>query len=133
MVTTLQIDTLSLARKLRDANGDPDAMAQAMAEGVGSVDIGHLATKADLAEVRGELKLEIAELRGEMREGFARIDVKFEEVNAKFEQVNAKFETVNANIERMGRNLVLWLIPTILGTGGLILAASRLLSETPGG
>ena len=69
-----------------------------------------LATKADVAELRGELKTEMADLRGEMRAGFA--------------EVRAEMAEGRAESQR-------WLIATVIGLfigfGGLFMAMSNAL------
>lgn len=150
MATTLQIDTLALAKRIRDANGDPDEVARAMAEGVGSVDISHLATKADLAEARNELKHEIGQVRhelkheiGEVRQelrreiGDTRAELKNDIVDVRGEIANVRGEIASVRIEmsslvntvtfRMG----VFMIATVALTSSLTVALLRILPPSP--
>ena len=69
MTQALRIDTLAFTRKLREAGAD-EKLAEAIAEGIGTVDMSEFATKADLAALRIELVAEIrassAELKSEI-------------------------------------------------------------------
>ncbi len=40
------------------------------------------------------------DLRADMKEGFARVDARFDQVNARFDQVNARFDQVNGRIDQ---------------------------------
>ena len=59
MTQALGIDTLAFARKLKEAGAD-ERLAEAIAEGIGTVDMSEFATKADLAALKIEL---VAEMR----------------------------------------------------------------------
>ena len=62
----VSFDTLAAARRLKEARVEPD-QAEAIAETIGSaVGAGGLATKADLAGLRAELKADISELKAGM-------------------------------------------------------------------
>ena len=69
MTQLLGIDTLSFARKLREAGAD-ERLAEAIAEGISTVDMSEFATKADLNALETELKAEIrascADLRSDL-------------------------------------------------------------------
>ncbi|MDE0209255.1 MAG: DUF1640 domain-containing protein [Boseongicola sp.] len=64
-MTDASFDTLAVTRQLKARGFDPD-QAEAIAEAVRTGVTGGVATKADLAGLRGELHNEIAELRGEL-------------------------------------------------------------------
>ena len=51
MANALQIDTLAFSKKLREAGAD-EKLADAIVEGVASVDTTVLTTKADLSETK---------------------------------------------------------------------------------
>ena len=70
MPAMLRFDTLKFAKRLTDAGMDP-RQAEAIVLGLSETDVSELASKADTAEVRGEiadlgtdLKAEIAGVRG---------------------------------------------------------------------
>ncbi len=65
MPATLRIDTLKFVRKLTEA-GMERRMAEAIAEGLAEADTSDLATKADLAALRSDLKAEIADSKSEI-------------------------------------------------------------------
>ena len=76
------IDTLKVARRLREAGftePQAEAVVAAVLDGTAGAD---LATKADLAELRGELKADITELRAELRQAELRLEAKIEAIKA---------------------------------------------------
>lgn len=68
MASEFRIDTLKFARRLTEAGMDP-RHAEAIVDGLSDADTSDLATKTDIAEVRAE----IADLRGELRTGLAEL------------------------------------------------------------
>ncbi len=70
MSAALRIDTLKFVRKLTDA-GMERPMAEAIADGLSEADMSELATKADLATVKAELKADINAVRLEAAENKA--------------------------------------------------------------
>jgi len=78
----MAIDTLKVAKRLREAGftePQAEAVIGAVQEGMEGAD---LATKADIAELRAELKAEIAALRSELREAALRLEAKIEAIKA---------------------------------------------------
>ena len=69
MTQALRIDTLAFTRKLREAGAD-EKLAEAIAEGIGTVDMSEFATKADLAALRIELVAEIRASSAELKSEF---------------------------------------------------------------
>jgi hypothetical protein len=67
MSAALRIDTLKFVRKLTDA-GMERPMAEAIADGLAEADTSDLATKADLAALKAELKADINAVRFEAAE-----------------------------------------------------------------
>jgi hypothetical protein len=65
------IDTLQLSRVLRDRAGFSQDAAEATAEALGEAIGGEVATKADITELRTELKVDIAGLRTELKADIA--------------------------------------------------------------
>jgi|GEM_PF-497292 len=67
MAHALQIDTLAFAKKLKAAGAD-DRLADAIVEGITAADTSELATKADIQEVRTEIKEVENVLRTEIKD-----------------------------------------------------------------
>ena len=67
MSAALRIDTLKFVRRLTDA-GMERPMAEAIADGLAEADTSELATKADLAALKAELKADINAVRFEAAE-----------------------------------------------------------------
>ena len=68
-MTSTDFDSISAAKRLRDAGFNAD-QAQAIVEGMhqaATADRNELATKADVAALKAELKADIASVRIEMR------------------------------------------------------------------
>ena len=73
MAHALRIDTLAFARRLKEAGAD-ERLAEAIVEGITTADASDLATKTDIAEVRGEIaevRSEVAELRADVHSEIA--------------------------------------------------------------
>ena len=66
MAHALQIDTLAFTKKLREA-GAEEGLAEAIVEGLTAADTSELATKADVAEVKSDLKADIAEVKNDLK------------------------------------------------------------------
>ncbi len=71
-MTVLAFDTYKAVKALREAGAD-EALAEAVVATVGDAIGGNVATKADLAEVKAELKSEIAAVKTEIAEVEARL------------------------------------------------------------
>ena len=71
-MTALAFDTYKAVKSLREAGAD-EALAEAVVATVGDAIGGNVATKADLAEVKAELKSEIAAVKTEIAELEARL------------------------------------------------------------
>ena len=68
----LAFDTYKAVKALREAGAD-EALAEAVVATVGDAIGGNVATKADLAEVKAELKADIAAVKTEIAEVEARL------------------------------------------------------------
>jgi DNA-binding transcriptional MerR regulator len=78
----MAIDTLKVAKRLREAGftePQAEAVIAAVQEGTEGAE---LATKADLAELRAELKAEIASLRSELQQAELRLEAKIGAIKA---------------------------------------------------
>ena len=65
MPQALRIDTLSFARRLKKAGAD-ERLAEAIAEGIGTVDMSEFATRADLASLEARLMAAMADLKSDV-------------------------------------------------------------------
>jgi hypothetical protein len=134
----MALDTLKVARRLREA-GFTEPQAEAVVATVQEAAAGaDLATKADLkaeitalrtelkaeiAEVRTELKAEIAELRGELPQSGLRLE-------ARFESIKADILAMKADILNRVFSLILGaLVVNIVAIVGAVLAAARLVGH----
>jgi hypothetical protein len=78
----MAIDTLKFAKRLLGA-GFSDSQAEAVVATVQeAAEDAEVATKADLSDMRAELKAEIAAVRSELREVELRLEAKIEAVKA---------------------------------------------------
>ena len=78
----MAIDTLKVAKRLREAGftePQAEAVVAAVREGMEGAE---LVTKADIAELRNELRAEIADLRAELRQSELRLEAKIEAIKA---------------------------------------------------
>ena len=64
---TVSFDTLAVARRLQEADFT-DRQAEALTGAIGTALTGGVATKADIADLRGEMAEMKTDLRGEMAE-----------------------------------------------------------------
>lgn len=110
----MPLDTLKLARRLAAAGMPPeqaDGVAAAIADGMAE----QVASKADLAELRSELKTEMAELRAEMKTEFAALRTEMAAIRTEL----ANFRTAT----------IQWIVGAILlnwvAMAGLIIALSH--------
>lgn len=97
----MSLDTLSLARELRAADLAP-MQAEASASAIGRAVVETAATKADLLQVRTELKGEIDELRAELK------------------------GEIRATAEALKASLLTWFVGTQFALGAVLIAALKL-------
>ncbi len=124
-MSMVAFDTLKLARRLREAGMPPEqaeAVADAEAEALGEFVLSNLATKADIAEVkgeiadlRGELKGEIADLRGELkgeiadlRGEIAKVEGKVAEARQDIADLRGELGKIDARFEKMDRKFTIY-------------------------
>lgn len=116
----MPIDTLKAAKRLREAGftePQAEAVIAAVQEGTEGAE---LATKADLVELRAELKAEIAALRSELRETELRLE-------AKIETIRSDMGAMKADILSRVFGLILGaLIVNIVAMIGAVFAVAKL-------
>ena len=134
----MAIDTLRLARKLREAGfneAQAEAVADAVREGAESAD---LATKGDLALTTAELRAEIAELRSEMRAEFAAVRAEMREMEQRLIlRITNEIAGVRNEIAALKTELLTRMFQMILGAvlvnaiamAGLMFAFAKLLGH----
>jgi ribosomal protein L29 len=145
----MAIDTLKVAKRLREAGftePQAEAVIAAVQEGTQGAD---LATNADIAELRNELKTEIAELRAELKAEIAelraelkaeiaelRAELKAEIVDLRSElrqselRLEAKIEAIKADILNRIFGLILGtLVVNIVAIVGAMFAVAKLLGH----
>ena len=76
----------------------------------------HLATKAELADLRTELKGEIGALRAELKGEMGSLKA---ELKADIGRLDARIERVDGNIARMEASMVRWFVGLTVACGGV--------------
>lgn len=119
----MAIDTLKVARRLREA-GFNEAQSEALVAAVqAGADGGDFATKADLAILAAELRAEIAALRSELRGDIGRVG---NEVAA----LRAEIATVKADLlGRMFQMILGAVLINIVAMAGLMFGFAKLLGH----
>ena len=123
----MAIDTLKVAKRLREA-GFTEPQAEAVTAAVQEATQGaELATKADLAELRAELKAEIVDLRTELKAEIADLLGELRQSGLRLE---AKIEAVKADILNRVFGLILGtLVVNIIAIVGAIFAVEKLIAH----
>jgi len=111
-MNALLFDTLRLSRILRDKGHFTPEQAEALAEALGEVSHGALATKADLADLATKADLaavrtEIAELRTELKTGIAELRT---ELKTEIAELRMELKT---EIAETKTDLLKWIIGAI--------------------
>ncbi len=140
MAHALQIDTLAFANKLKAAGAD-EGLANAIVEGITAADTSELATKADIQDVRNEIKdvesalrSDIQDVRTEIKdvESALRTEIKdvesalrsdIQDVRTEIKHLEASFSTDLKWIKGFGAIIVAVLVVPILADG-----AARIMS-----
>jgi len=123
----MAIDTLKVAKRLREAGftePQAEAVIAAVQEGTEGAD---LATKADIVELRNELRTEIAELRAELKAEIADLRSELRQSELRLE---AKIEAIKADILNRIFGLILGtLVVNIVAIVGAMFAVAKLLGH----
>ncbi|HMK89064.1 MAG TPA: DUF1640 domain-containing protein [Methylocystis sp.] len=113
MSGAVAFDTLKFVEKL-EAGGFTHAQAKATAEAFAEATGQELATKADIAAVRTDLRTEIAAVRAELRTEFAAVRAELRTeiaaVRAELRETELRLE---AKIEGVKSDIVKWMFGTI--------------------
>ena len=139
--TPAMIDTLSIARDLSDAGVDWK-QAQAHAAVIGHVmeqQHADVATKEFVRNqiniVRGELSEKINEVEGKLSKRINEVEGKLSErinevegkLSERINAVDAKVSAVDAKVSAVETRIIRWMVITMLGVGGLVVAALSLI------
>jgi len=123
----MAIDTLKVAKRLREAGftePQAEAVIAAVQEGTEGT---NLTTKADLAELRTELKAEIAEFRAEFKAEIADLRSELRQSELRLE---AKIEAIKADILNRVFGLILGtLVVNIIAIVGAMFAVAKLVGH----
>jgi DNA-binding transcriptional MerR regulator len=123
----MAIDTLKVARRLREA-GFNEAQAEAVAAAVQESSEGSdRATKGDLTVQSVELRAEIAAVRSEMREMEQRLIARIESVRS--EIVSMRGEIASDLLGRMFQMIIGAVLVNIVAMAGLMFAFAKLLDH----
>ena len=129
-MTTLALDTLQAAKKLKDA-GFGESQAEALVAVVSTALEDTVATKADIKEVKGEItqlaaatKADINEVRGEISQLAAATKADINEVKADINALRAKFE---ADLQSLEQRMTIKLGVMLTIGIGVLLTIDRLL------
>ncbi len=92
----------------------------------------HLATKSDIAELRGEMKADIAELRGEFKADIAELRNEMKSDNAALRgEMKADMANMRAYFAERENRMIRWMVSLTLGAvvavSTLTIIISRLL------
>lgn len=117
--TPAMIDTLSIARDLSDAGVDWK-QAQAHAAVIGHVMEQQHADVATKEFVRNQINI----VRGELSEKINEVEGKLSE---KINEVDAKVSAVDAKVSAVETRIIRWMVLTMLGVGGLVVAVLSLI------
>lgn len=128
----MAIDTLKVAKRLREAGftePQAEAVVAAVQEATGGAD---LATTADIAELRTELKADIAELKAEMAALRAEVRAEIADLRSELQQselrLEAKIEAIKADILNRVFGLILGtLVVNIVAIVGAMFAVAKLV------
>ena len=98
-MTALAFDTYKAVKALREAGAD-EALAEAVVATVGDAIGGNVATKADLAEVKAELKSDMAAVKTDLAEVKAELKSDMAAVRADLAEVKSDIAEVEARLYR---------------------------------
>ena len=98
-MTALAFDTYKAVKALREAGAD-EALAEAVVATVGDAIGGNVATKADLAEVKAELKSDMAAVKTDLAEVKSELKSDMVAVRADLAEVKSDIAEVEARLYR---------------------------------
>ncbi|WOJ91801.1 DUF1640 domain-containing protein (plasmid) [Methylocapsa polymorpha] len=113
-MTAILFDTLRVSRTLRDKGHFTPEQAESLAEALGEATQGDLATKADLAAVKAELKNDIAELRTELKGDIAALRTELKSDNSALRtELKGEIGELRTKIAETKTDILKWIIGAI--------------------
>ena len=123
--------------KLRD-NGVDEKTARAHSDALDGALRDAVATKADVNEVKAELKGDIAELRADLKGDIAevraelhelegRINLHFVRIDSKIADIDVRFADQNTRFEAAKLEMLRWMIGTQVTMAGIIIGALKFM------
>ena len=127
-MATLALDTHRLVKRLVDA-GFTNVQAETVTDIIAEArarDLGNLATKLDLAELRAALRDEINDLRGELKGEIDGLRSDLNALRVRIDRIEGAMAT-KADLSAREARLIMWLGPILLAQAGFIVAVIRFL------
>ena len=118
----IAFDTLRTAENLKSA-GMEERHAKAIATAMRDAVTTGTATRADLAEFKGEITSEFAELKGEFAEFKGEITSEFAELKGEFAKFKGETKAEFAAVRSEITSMKVWLMTTTIAVGSIIIAA----------
>ena len=112
---------------LRDAVATKADVNEVKAELKGDIAELRADLKGDIAEVRAELKGDIAEVRAELHELEGRINLHFVRIDSKIADIDVRFADQNTRFEAAKLEMLRWMIGTQVTMAGIIIGALKFM------
>ncbi|MYI82560.1 MAG: hypothetical protein F4056_04380 [Chloroflexi bacterium] len=116
-------DTLAITRQLEADHGLEHEHAAATVTAVQAL-TAHLASKADLEVLRGELRSEMSELRGELRSEMSELRG---ELRSEMGSLRGEMGTLRGEMQALAREQLKWMASGFFALGALLLGLAGLL------
>jgi len=130
-VNAVPFDTLKLAQDLRDNAGMSQAHAEGMVRAFAAAFDGEVATRADIADVRAEIRALDAKMDKRFAEMEASIDRRFAEMEAsidrRFAAVDLRFAKIEADLVALEHRMTIKLGGMMIVAVGAVAALVKLL------
>ena len=130
-MNAVPFDTLKLAQDLRDNAGMSQAHAEGMVRAFAAAFDGEVATRADIADVRAEIRALDAKMDKRFAEMEASIDRRFAEMEAsidrRFAAVDLRFAKIEADLVALEHRMTIKLGGMMIVAVGAVAALVKLL------
>ena len=125
----MHLDAITLQQDLKEAKGDPGAMAQAICKAVETASVGELATKADLAATSADVaatRVDLAATRADLAATRTELAATSADVAATRADLATTRAELQADMAALEVRLIKWVVATnaagVLALAGLIAA-----------